>query len=280
MAEINKLYESLLPETQQRLTKDWADARYSGEGSSGRLNRYGLGGVAAPSGSEHTASPADPGGAALAGAQIGGSVGGLAGGPVGAGIGAVAGAVGGATVGALDSRKYSKWSPGSSGKAWEERLAEQAPGFADDPYKTTLAMLFMSDERASDPYRFSTDTATKKKSFTWGFRRKKLGRARYWLDEKNRPGQAQEDFVRNSEGFLDWRDYAGSGGDRYRKWAPTWIENMLSRSLYKEHRDLWDKENVRKETWDRKVLNLADKGENFATGTPGNISRDMLGRKA
>ena len=275
MAEINRLYEFLLPETQQRLTQDWAEARYSGQGTSGRLNRYGLGSVGAPGGATDKQSPNEAGRMALEGATTGTTVGAIAGGPVGAAIGA---AVGGAVlggIGALDSRKYNKFTPNATGRAWEERLAANAPGFADDPYKTTLAMLFMSDSRKTDPYRFSSDTATKRK----GWNRRKVGRARYWLAEGNRPGKMQEGFVRNAKGFLDWRGYAGSGGDRYARWAPTWVENMLSRSLYKEHRDLWDAEKARTGTWQRQALNLANKGDNYSTGTQGTTGIDNLGGK-
>lgn len=286
MAEVNKLYESLLPETQQRLTQDWMQSRYSGEGSSAQLNRFGLdsskdGGI---SGTLQKGDGGDVLGSAGAGVSAGGVAGAAVGSivpgigtAIGGAVGAAIGGIGGAVAGAWSSKSSYSWTPGkqNAGNQWEQRLDRIAPEFSSDPYKATLAMMFMS-KKNNDPYQFSRNWASKKK----GWNRRGRARARYHLDEGMRPGETQEKFVNESEGFLDWTKYAGSGPGLYRKWAPTWIENMLSRSLYAKHRDVWDLEAKRKGTTKRKFLDLANRADNFGTGTPGYIKSSDLGPSA
>ena len=288
MTEVNKLYESLLPETQQRLNQDWSAARYSGSGDAGNLNRHGISASTIKRTADYSTTnwgkenkAADIGTAVAAGASVGAAIGSAVAPVVGTAIGALVGGAYGLVAGVVGNawgqRKTYSWHPdgSQSGQAWEKDFKTNAGStFSSDPYKTSLAMMFMSPDKGDDPYRFSRDWATKRK----GWNRRKVGRAGYSLNAANRPGEEQDTFVRNEAGFLDWKNYNGSGPGRFQNFAPTWIENMLSRSLYARHEDLWQKENNRAATWQNQNLNLAGRDEEFSSQT-GNIRRSDLGKQ-
>lgn len=266
MVVTSDLWKQLLPDTQAALSKDWGEFR--GSEDAGRLNRYGFekGWQDSPTRGMKVGG-GDAGnwaGNIGTGAAVGATLGAV-GGPVGAGLGGVVGGFLGAVKTAWGGRRTRMNIPGQGGafgKNYEGHLTGLAPALADDPYKTALAMLFMAPSKRQDPYKFSSEKVTRRNN---AFRFDKSERWKFWLDNYYKPTEYIGDAARTGAGFLDWKGYSGMGGDD--EYRPSVMENLLSRTLYDKHRDLWNQERNRSTTRTDSNLNLRGSGANWTERT-------------
>lgn len=242
MAEVSDLLNQLLPSTRKQVTKDFLDMRYGTE-EAAALNRHGFLG----SNSKLNSAGANDSDSSRRVASYAG---------------------GGPLLPTGSKKEKGQWFPtagrGQYGDAWESEVKNLVPGMAADPYKTALLMMFMSPSKGQDPYVFSRKYGSRDKAY-----RHKEYKAEYWLDEGYRPTM-HTGYVDSEKGYLDWSGYAGSGPSAWKNYAPTWLENLFSRSLQDRHADLWRKEAQQNTLASRNFrTSLAGRDERYSTNTRG-----------